>query len=57
MKASCYLIEILTAEYMQNIIKFHNHYQRAREFLEQVIEALDRTQKSSMNISGRTAVK
>jgi aminopeptidase C len=50
-------VTISTAECMQNTMKFHNHYQRACEFLEQVIEALDRTQKSSMNISDRTAVK
>jgi hypothetical protein len=50
-------MEFSTAEYMQNTIKFHNHYQRASEFIEKAIEALDRTQKNSVHISGRTANK
>jgi hypothetical protein len=50
-------MKISTAECMQNTIKFHNYDQTACEILEQVTEALDRTQKISVNISHRTAIK
>jgi hypothetical protein len=50
-------MEISTAEYVQNTIKFNNHDQPAYEFLEDVIKASDRRQKHVMNISGRSTSK
>jgi hypothetical protein len=50
-------METSTAECTQNTIKLHNYYQRACEILEHVIEAVNKTEKKSMNISGRTASK
>jgi hypothetical protein len=55
--ASHNLMEISTAEYIQNTIKFKNRDQPAYEFLEEIINASDRRQKQVMNISGRSTSK